>query len=192
MPNETFLSDPLSQTLCERARRDAGHDAPALGVVLALDDLEPVPACIGGVVGHIDVGKHVADAKTRRLGDSSAHDSSCQREQDVTLLKPREAGEPEQGLDVPTPQREQKLGWLSSKRAECLQSPAEGSGLPEGRGVTVSTVAILDGAPDVSDAPHGRPHEKEFHRKSVEEFLGHREPLIRCIVCEKPSDDRSP
>jgi hypothetical protein len=77
----------------------------------------PVLACVGRVVGHID-------AKTRRLRDSSAHDGPCQSEQDVPLLKPREAGEPEQGQDVPTPQREQKFRLLSSERAKCLESPA--------------------------------------------------------------------
>ena len=29
----------------------------ALGVVFALDDLEPVPACVDGVVGRIDIPK---------------------------------------------------------------------------------------------------------------------------------------
>ena len=74
------------------------------------------------------------------------------------------------------PQREQRFRWLSSKRAGRLDSSTESPVLSEGRDVTVSTVSILDGTPDVSDAPHRRPHQEEFLRECVEELLGHREP----------------
>jgi hypothetical protein len=64
------------------------------------------------------------------------------------LLKPCEADEPKQGLDVSMPQREQKFRWLPSKRVECLETSAESPRLPEGRSVTVGMVSILDCAPE--------------------------------------------
>ena len=51
-----------------------GESGLQVGVVFAFDDLEPVLACTGGVVGHVDVRKNIATCILKIEAGSAAAD----------------------------------------------------------------------------------------------------------------------
>jgi hypothetical protein len=182
-----FVVDPLTQPVREGARWQAGHDAATLGVVLTLDDLDSYSALVYWVKRYVDVKVDIADPECCWFGYASAHDRSGYCEEDVPLLRPREADEVEKSAHVTPSQGEDQFGRLTPKGAQCLDASLEGSRLPEGRVVIEHGVTIRYGTPDVVNAFDGEPHEEELHCQGLEDGPWHGQTLICCVVGEEPS-----